>query len=147
MEISIVWVVTYVVFTLLNLNYSLLLSLLVGLSVLIPFVGAVVATIPIALIAFFQWGLTAQFWWLLIIYQIIQILDGNVLVPLLFSEMVNLHPLAIIVAVVFFGGVWGMWGVFFAIPLATLVQAVLNAWPKAKSDLEMQEMGIADSNL
>lgn len=146
-EISIVWVVTYVVFTLLNLNYSLLLSLLVGLSVLIPFVGAVVATIPIALIAFFQWGLTAQFWWLLIIYQIIQILDGNVLVPLLFSEMVNLHPLAIIVAVVFFGGVWGMWGVFFAIPLATLVQAVLNAWPKAKSDLEMQEMGIADSNL
>jgi len=99
---------------------------MVGLSVLVPFVGALVATLPIAIIGFFQWGLTANFWWLLVIYQIIQLLDGNVLVPLLFSEMVNLHPLAIIVAVVFFGGIWGLWGVFFAIPLATLVQAVLN---------------------
>jgi putative permease len=48
---------------------------------------------------------------------------------LLFSEVVNLHPVAIIVAVVFFGSLWGVWGVFFAIPLATLVQAILKAWP------------------
>jgi len=141
-EISIVWVVTYVIFSLMGLNFSLLLSFMVGLSVLVPFVGALVATLPIAIIGFFQWGLTANFWWLLVIYQIIQLLDGNVLVPLLFSEMVNLHPLAIIVAVVFFGGIWGLWGVFFAIPLATLVQAVLNAWPKAKSDIELHESGV-----
>jgi len=141
-EISIVWVVTYIIFSLMGLNFSLLLSFMVGLSVLVPFVGALVATLPIAIIGFFQWGLTANFWWLLVIYQIIQLLDGNVLVPLLFSEMVNLHPLAIIVAVVFFGGIWGLWGVFFAIPLATLVQAVLNAWPKAKSDIELQESGV-----
>ena len=62
-------------------------------------------------------------------YLMIQALDGNVLVPLLFSEVVNLHPIAIIVAILIFGGLWGFWGVFFAIPLATLVQAVLNAWP------------------
>jgi len=89
-------------------------------------------TVPIALIAFFQWGLVPKLGYLLIIYQIIQILDGNVLVPLLFSEVVNLHPLAIIVAVLFFGGLFGFWGVFFAIPLATLVQAVMNAWPKVR---------------
>jgi putative permease len=62
-------------------------------------------------------------------YGIIQALDGNVVVPLLFSEAVNLHPVAIIVAVLVFGGLWGFWGVFFAIPLATLVMAVLHAWP------------------
>jgi putative permease len=62
-------------------------------------------------------------------YLVIQALDGNVLVPLLFSEVVNLHPIAIIVAILVFGGLWGFWGVFFAIPLATLVQAVLKAWP------------------
>jgi putative permease len=61
----------------------------------------------------------------------IQALDGNVLVPLLFSEAVNLHPIAIIVAVLFFGGIWGVWGVFFAIPLATLISAVVTAWPTA----------------
>lgn len=143
-EISIVWVVTYATFTLLGLNYSLLLSFLVGISVIIPFVGAVAVTLPIALIAYFQWGFNANFWWLLLIYQVIQLLDGNVLVPLLFSEMVNIHPLAIIVAVVFFGGVWGIWGVFFAIPLATLVQAVLNAWPRAKSELEAREQAVRE---
>ena len=93
-------------------------------------------TIPIALIAFFQWGLTAQFGYLLLAYQVIQILDGNVLVPVLFSEVVNIHPLAIIIAVVFFGGIWGIWGVFFAIPLATVVQAILNTWPKIQQDSE-----------
>lgn len=132
-EIVIVWVASYVVFALMGLNYSLLLSALVGLSVIIPYVGAVLVTVPIAIIAFFQWGVSAQLGWLLLLYQIIQILDGNVLVPLLFSEVVNLHPLAIIVAVLFFGGLFGVWGVFFAIPLATLVQAVLEAWPREKT--------------
>lgn len=130
-EVMIVWVVTYILFGVMGLNYSLLLSFLVGLSVIIPYVGAIAVTVPIALIGFFQWGFTAKLGYMLIAYQIIQILDGNVLVPLLFSEVVNLHPLAIIAAVLFFGGLFGLWGVFFAIPLATLVQAVMNAWPKA----------------
>ena len=52
--------------------------------------------------------------------------------PILFSEVVSLHPVAIIVAVLVFGGIWGFWGVFFAIPLATLVNAVLRAWPARK---------------
>jgi putative permease len=128
-EILIVGAVSYVSFTLLSLNYAELLALLVGLSVIIPYIGAMVVTIPIALIALFQWGLGSEFYTVLLVYLIIQTLDGNVLVPLLFSEAVNLHPVAIILAVVFFGGIWGMWGVFFAIPLATLVKAIINAWP------------------
>jgi len=134
-EVLIVWMVTYVLFAVMGLNYSLLLSFLVGLSVIIPYVGAVAVTVPIALIGFIQWGFVPKLGYMLIAYQIIQILDGNVLVPLLFSEVVNLHPLAIITAVLFFGGLFGLWGVFFAIPLATLVQAVLNAWPKARENL------------
>jgi len=138
-EIAIVWVVSYVTFALMGLNYSLLLSFVVGISVIVPYVGAISATIPIALIGYFQWGFAPEFWWLLLAYQIIQLLDGNVLVPVLFSEVVNLHPVAIIVAVLFFGGLWGIWGVFFAIPLATLVQAVLNAWPRVQPPEEKAE--------
>lgn len=132
-EIVIVWAVTYVVFALMGLKYSLLLSFLVGISVIVPFVGAFSVTLPIAIIAYFQWGLSADFYWLLFAYVIIQVLDGNVLVPVLFSEVVSLHPLAIIVAVLFFGGLWGVWGVFFAIPLATFVHALLKAWPSSPS--------------
>jgi len=130
MEIVIVWFVTYLTFALLGLHYAMLLSVLVGISVIIPYVGAALVTLPIAFVAYVQWGPDTQFWYVMFAYGIIQFLDGNLLVPLLFSEVVNLHPVAIITAVLLFGGIWGIWGVFFAIPLATLIQAVLNAWPK-----------------
>jgi putative permease len=60
----------------------------------------------------------------------LQLLDGFVLVPLLFSEVVNLHPISIILAVLIFGSLWGLWGVFFAIPLATFVKALVVSWPR-----------------
>ena len=41
-----------------------------------------------------------------------------------------------VVAVLIFGGLWGIWGLFFAIPLATVVQAVLRAWPRHKPEPE-----------
>jgi putative permease len=128
-EIIIVGAVAFTVFRLLGLQYALLLAVITGVSVLIPYVGALVVTLPVAGVAFFQWGLAPDFYWVIIAYGIIQFLDGNVLVPLLFSEAVNLHPVAIIAAILFFGGLWGLWGVFFAIPLATVIQAVLGAWP------------------
>ena len=97
---------------------------------MIPYIGATLVTIPIALVGYVQWGLGTDFYTLIVAYLILQALDGNVLVPLLFSEAVNLHPVAIIVAVLVFGGLWGFWGVFFAIPLATLLKAIMNAWPR-----------------
>ena len=129
-EILIVGITSYLVFTMMGLNYASLLGALVGLSVVVPYVGAVVVTAPVLIIGSFQWGWGADFAYLALAYLIIQALDGNVLVPWLFSEAVNLHPVAIIVAILLFGGMWGFWGVFFAIPLATLVKAVLNAWPR-----------------
>jgi putative permease len=128
-EILIVWFVSLVTFLWLDLNYAMLLAFIVGISVLIPYVGAAVVTLPIAIVAYFQWGIGSSFLYAIVAYGIIQFLDGNLLVPLLFSEMVNLHPAAIIAAVLVFGGLWGIWGVFFAIPLATLINAVINAWP------------------
>ncbi len=133
-EILIVWAVTYVTFSLLGLSFAMLLSLAVGLSVIIPYVGAAVITVPVGLIAYFQFGFSSEFAWVMVAYAIIQALDGNVLVPLLFSEVVNLHPVAIIVAILVFGGIWGFWGVFFAIPLATVIQAIMKAWPSSPPD-------------
>ncbi len=129
-EILIVWLASYLTFLLMGLDFSMLIGFLVGISVLVPYIGAAVMTFPVALVAYFQFGWSGELAWLLVAYGILQVLDGNVLVPLLFAEMINLHPIAIIVAVLFFGGIWGVWGVFFAIPLAILVRDVINAWPR-----------------
>ena len=132
-EILIMWIASYITFSAMGLKYSMLLAVFMGLQVIIPYVGATLVTFPVLGVAFFQWGMTDEFFYVLVAYAIIQTIDGVVLVPLLFSEAVNLHPVAIIVAILFFGGLWGFWGVFFAIPLATLVKAVLTAWPKEES--------------
>lgn len=128
-EIIIIWSASLLTFTFLDLQYAMLLGLLVGLSVIVPYIGATVVTFPVLLVGWFQWGWGVDLGWLALAYLIIQALDGNVLVPLLFSEVVSLHPVAIILAILVFGGFWGFWGVFFAIPLATLVNAVIQAWP------------------
>ena len=132
-EVLIIGVASYLVFAVFSLNYAALLGLLVGFSVIVPFIGAMLVTIPVMMVAYLQFGVTPDFYWVVGAYVVIQVLDGNVLVPLLFSEAVNLHPVAIVIAVLFFGGLWGLWGVFFAIPLATLVSAILSAWPSRDS--------------
>ena len=132
-EIIIVWAASLLAFSFFGLQYAMLLAVLVGFSVVVPYVGATVVTFPVILVAWFQWGWGQDFIWVTVAYLVIQALDGNLLVPLLFGEVVNLHPIAIIVAILVFGGLWGFWGVFFAIPLATLVNAVLRAWPTGKS--------------
>lgn len=128
-QVLIVWGVSFAVFAYMNLQYAMLLSFIVGLSVLVPYVGPATAALPVAIVAYFQWGWSPDFLWIMAAYATIQFLDGNLLVFLLFSEVNDLHPIAIIVAVLVFGGLWGFWGVFFAIPLATVVKAVLTAWP------------------
>ena len=132
-EVLIIGGASYVVFAIFSLNYAALLGLLVGFSVIVPYIGAALVTVPVVVVAYFQFGVTPDFYWVVGAYLLIQVLDGNVLVPLLFSEAVNLHPVAIVIAVLFFGGLWGLWGVFFAIPLATLVNAILSAWPSSDS--------------
>ncbi len=130
-EVFILWAVSYVTYAAMGLNYSMLLAVCMGLSVIIPYVGATLVTFPVLAVAYFQWGFgDDEFMYVVIAYSIIQALDGVVLVPILFSEAVNLHAIAIIVAILFFGGLWGFWGVFLAIPLATVVKAVLTAWPR-----------------
>lgn len=134
-EVFILWIVSYATYEAMKLNYSVLLSVLMGLSVIIPYIGATLVTIPVLLVAYFQWGLSNDnFMYVAIAYSIIQALDGVVLVPVLFSEAVNLHAVAIIIAILFFGGIWGFWGVFLAIPLATVVKAVLNAWSQMETN-------------
>jgi putative permease len=141
-EMVIVGLVSYIVFFSFNLNYAVLLAVLVGFSVLIPYIGAVIVTVPVILVGLFQFGLETEFWLLVVAYLVVQALDGNLLVPLLFSEAVSLHPLVIILSVIIFGGLLGFWGVFFAIPLASLVKTVIEAWPKANADTSHKPLAL-----
>lgn len=135
-EIVIVGLSAFIAYQVIGLRYATLLAVATGLSVIIPYIGAAAVTVPIALVSYFQWGMGSEMLIAVMVYLVLQALDGNVLVPLLFSEVVNLHPNAIIIAVLVFGGLWGFWGVFFAIPLATVANAIIRAWQERRESLD-----------
>ena len=124
------------IFGIMGLNYTALLSIIVGLSVLIPYVGAFLATIPVIVVALLQFGIGFDFYMIVGLYLLLQALDGNLLVPILFSDAVKLHPVVIMLAVFVFGGIFGFWGAFFSIPLATFIKAVWNSWPSTSAHNE-----------
>ena len=125
-ELIIVSIVTYLGFAYFDLNYAVLLAVGVGLSVIIPYVGMVIITIPVVMVGILQFGINGTFVSMLVVFFIIQALDGNLLVPLLFSEVLNMHPVGVVSAILIFGGMWGLWGIFFAIPLGLLFISGVN---------------------
>lgn len=136
-ELMIVFILNAILFKVFGLRYSIILAFFSGVSVLIPYVGVLLFSIPVVIMAYLQFGLMPHFAYLTIIYGVVMLLDGNVLVPILFSETMSMHPVAILIAIIFFGGIWGFWGVFFAIPLATVVKAVIDAWPVSEVQSEL----------
>ncbi len=125
-EALLVGIAMWLVYWWMGHEYALLLGVLTGISVWIPFVGAAVVTFPVILLSFFQWGWTDTMAYSVLAYAIVQAVDANVVVPWLFSEIVNLHPIAIIVAILVFGSLWGIMGVIIAIPMAALVKSVVS---------------------
>ena len=107
-----IFVLSFVAFLFLGVNYAFALAIGIGLSVIIPFVGAIVVTFPVIIVGLAQFGLSSDFWWLVGLYTVIQVFDAQILVPLLFSEVVKIHPVAIFVSILLFGSLWGIWGVF-----------------------------------
>ncbi len=138
-EAVLVGVAMWVVYWWMGHEYALLLGVLTGVSVWIPFVGAAVVTFPVILLSFFQWGWADTMAYSVLAYAIVQTIDANVVVPWLFSEIVNLHPIAIIVAILVFGSLWGIVGVIIAIPMAALVKSVVSIVLERRADANGQD--------
>lgn len=129
LHIIIISIVNTIALLSFNLNYAVLLGIGVGLSVVIPYVGAVLIGVPVLFVAVFQFGFSSMLIYLLLVYVLIQLLDSNVLTPMLFSKAMNLDAFSILTAILIFGQLWGFWGVFLAIPLATLLKTLIVNWP------------------
>ncbi|MBF0621502.1 MAG: AI-2E family transporter [Magnetococcales bacterium] len=126
-EMLILAVATYLVFSFMGVRYAFLLSLLTGLSVLIPFLGIATVALPVVILCIFQWGFTFEAAKPIIAWGVINMIDGSVLTPLILGETVKVHPTMIMLAILMFGTIWGILGVFFAVPLAVLIKSIFEA--------------------
>ena len=114
---------TTIALMLLKINYYYILGPVAGLAILLPYVGVIFSTVPAVAVAYFQYDgekALAVF----AVYTLLQFLEGNVLTPLIVGGRVRLFPLAVMVAFLFWGALWGVPGAILAVPLTSALKVV-----------------------
>ena len=127
-EVFVVAVTGSLMFWALGLNSPVLLGVSFGLSQLIPFFGPVFMTFPVLIVSLAQFGLDPYVIVILLFYALLQNIDGNIFLPFLMSGVVKLPAVVVLLSVFLFGAIFGIWGVFFAVPIASFIKSLLDNW-------------------
>jgi putative permease len=116
--------------SILGLNYSLLVGIIAGFLVTIPYVGFIVGCSICSLVALLQFSDLTQLYITLAIFFIGNLFEGYVITPKLVGDKVGLHPVWIIFSLMAGGCLFGFWGMFFAIPIASITGVLLRSMIK-----------------
>jgi len=115
---------SYIVFRFLNLDYALLLAVIMGITNIIPYFGPIIGAIPAVMIAILTSGQLVLF--VIIGIVIIQVIDGNLLSPYIVGKSIDIHPVAIIFVLLLGSQLFGVIGMIIAVPLLAFFKAVLK---------------------
>lgn len=119
----IVAILTSIALAMLGIEFPILNGFFAGFASIVPFLGAVVAVIPPALIGYAKSGDILIIPKVCAAYFIINvIIEGNLIKPLVMRHTLRLNPLAVIFAVMAMGELMGFWGIILAIPTAAVVK-------------------------
>ena len=127
-EVFVVALTGSLMFWALGLNSPVLLGVSFGLSQLIPFFGPVFMTFPVLIVSLAQFGLDPYVIVILLFYALLQNIDGNIFLPFLMSGVVKLPAVVVLLSVFLFGAIFGIWGVFFAVPIASFIKSLMDNW-------------------
>jgi predicted PurR-regulated permease PerM len=122
---------TFVTMKLLGLPYAAALSLFVGITDLIPNIGATLGTIPVVIVGLLEepWkGVVAGV--VLILYQQV---ENNLITPRIFKETVEIHPFLSIVTVIVFTSLFGIVGALIAVPVTKAIEILIGAWREGRA--------------
>jgi predicted PurR-regulated permease PerM len=123
-SMTILFLTTWIMLSLLGVPLAFILALMTGLLTFVPYLGPLVAAIPILLVAFIVSPMTALYTALL--YLMIQNVEGNVIMPLVFQKTVHLPPVLSIAGTLILGGILGVPGFILATPLTAVVMVLIQ---------------------
>lgn len=115
-----------IIFMCFSVDLAILFALLTFLLNFIPSIGSIIATLVPVPILFLQFGLSFKFAMIIIICGIIQMVIGNVIEPKIMGENMDLHPITILLFLIFWGLVWGIPGMFLAVPITAIVKIIFS---------------------
>lgn len=127
-----VGIMTFAVCKILSINYAISFGLLAGITNIIPVIGPIVAGVVIALFTLLDsWGKAV---FILIIFILIQQIEGNFITPLLSKKFMGLPPVLVLVALLIGGKLWGIMGAILVIPLFGILFEFIKEFLKKKKD-------------
>ena len=112
--------------TIIGVKYAFIWGLLAGVMNLIPYVGPLIALIPPLVVAGVQFNAILPMVWVLILYEVLQILEGNLITPRVMGHSLNLSPFALLAATMYWAWLWGAIGVILAIPITAAIKVICD---------------------
>lgn len=117
-------ITTFIVFYFLRVKYALLLAIIMGFTNIIPYFGPIIGAVPAVAITFMTSSKLVIF--VLISIFAIQLIESNLLSPYIVGKSINIHPVAIIFALLLGGELFGVIGMIIAVPLLTILKVIVN---------------------
>ena len=117
--------------TIMGVKYAPLLGFFIGLFNMIPYVGAIIATVIAAIITLITGGLS-QTIWMLIVVIILQQIDANIINPRIVGKSLKISPLLVLFAVTFGGAYFGILGMFLAVPVIAVIKILIDDYIRYK---------------
>jgi len=119
-------ILTYIVLSFLNLDLAFLFGFLAFILNFIPTIGSLVAIILPIPVAFFQFDTTLPIVMVMALPGAVQIVIGNFIEPNIMGRKLNIHPVTVLLALMFWSLIWGVVGAFLAVPITVVLKIILN---------------------
>lgn len=120
----IIGIICYFCLTPFNVNNALLISVIIGVTNVIPFFGPFIGAVPATLLILIEEPMQA-FWFVLFIF-VLQQFDGNILGPKILGDNTGLSSIWVLFSILLFGGLWGFVGMIIAVPLFAVIYDILR---------------------
>lgn len=115
--------VATIAYKLIGLKYYFIFGLLAGVTNIIPYFGMIIAAVPPIVYSILATSGPGPLM-VLLVNAILQFFEGNIFQPMIMSHQLSIHPVLIIISILFFGSLFGAFGVIFASPIAASIRVV-----------------------
>lgn len=133
----IIGVICYVVFYLMNIKYALLFSVIIGITNVIPYFGPFMGGIPVTILVFlYNPSMTIPVGLFILI---IQQIDGSIIGPKILGDAIGVRPLSVIFAIIIGGALWGVLGMFIAVPTFVIIADLISKYINKKNKIKLEE--------
>lgn len=132
-EVSLITgVVSYILLLILGVDFPVLWAFIIFVLNYIPYIGSLVATLLPAIFSIFQFASFWPFIYVLATIELVQIFIGNYVEPKLMGRTLNLSPLVVVIALSFWGSIWGILGMILSVPLISILVIISAQFPSTR---------------